>query len=376
MNFKINKVILFCNRRITPQIARNINNNEYLKWLLETTKNQASNNQLKDIDFSLLFDYILYTLGSYYRGNTIFVFQLLVAFLYLITPVDIVNDFLPGIGYLDDLLLFKLILDTYINELETFKKLEKESLDIEYVRADPKVVAEFTIEPSKAVELIIEGKKLELIEGENIINELLSASSEIDIADLINFDVVEILKYELLNYMLVSKKSEIQVDDELLLSLIQIPNLITTKDVNYFLKNIKDIMQECNIEISREKKALFNTNTLNLKYNIENITIKDEIIFTQNNLYYNDLEQMTIVYKSNQSKYLNYKHVVEIIDLVTKKHLFVDTTLYFNILVQDYTIKCKVEKEEKTVVFFADPEINNCIADQLNIIAKIIKEKI
>lgn len=376
MNFKINKVILFCNRRITPQIARNINDNEYLKWLLETTKNQASNSQLKDIDFSLLFDYILYTLGNYYRGNSIFVFQLLVAFLYLITPVDIVNDFLPGIGYLDDLLLIKLILDTYVNELETFKKLGKESLDIEYVRTDPKVVSEFTIEPNKAIDLIIDGKKLEVIEGEKIINQMLSESSELDIADLINFDVIEILKYELLNYMLVSKKGEIQVNDELLLSLVQIPNIITTKDINYFLKNIKDILKEFSIEITREKKALFNANTWNLEYLIEDITIKDEIIFTQTNLYYNDQEQVTIVYNSNKSKYLNYKHVVEIIDLVTKKHLFADTTLYFNILVQDYIVRCKVERESKVVVFLADPEINNCIADQLNVIAKIIKEKI
>ncbi len=373
MNFKTNKIILFCNRRITPQIAQNWGKSEYVKSLLETVLVQAENEQLSEIDFKNLINYVIYNLGSYYRGNVIFVFQLLVAFLYLITPVDIVSDFIPAIGYIDDLMLLKLILDTYSSELETFNKVKRDMLDIKYMRVDSKIIDDFQIKPHEAVDLIIKDKKLEEVNGEQLINQLIAEKD--DQYDLINIDIVEILSYELINYLLKSKTGEELISEELMLSLIQIPDIIEKKDVTYFLKNLVDIFDYQPIEISIEKKGIFATNSRILKFNVEELISTTQIDFVQTDADYNSDRKFVIKYASRSKARVDYITIVEMIDLINQKHIFADTTLYFELSVDAGIITFKIDKLNKKVEFMTSIKIANSISAELYSICKIINER-
>ncbi len=376
MNFKTNKIILFCNRRITPQVAGNWSNSEYVKALLETVKVQAQNSQLAEVDFENLINYILYSLGNYYRGNMIFVFQLLVAFLYLITPVDIVNDFIPVIGYIDDLLLLKMILDTYATELEAFNKVGRDMLDIKYMRVEPKVVDEFKLDGKEAVELIIKDKKLEEVNGEELINNEINMANEKETSEYLNFDVIEIITYELINHLLKSTSGQESIDEELLQSLIQIPDIVSKKDISYFLKNINDILSEFDLEITREKKAIFNTNVYRMNFKQDTLLVDPQINFVQVDAMYNKSRQLTLKYVSECKSKISYEHIVEIIDLATQAHIFADTILYFEMkLDSDYVIY-KIDKSTHQVSYVTSAAISNCLNLQLATIAGIIEERV
>lgn len=376
MNFKTNKIILFCNRRITPQIAKNWGNTEYIKSLLNTVVLQAENEELSEIDFNNLINYLIYSLGNYYRGNTIFVFQLLVACLYLITPVDIVSDFLPGIGYIDDLMLFKMILDTYNNELTIFNKVKRDMLDIKYMRVDSKVIDGFEINPTEAIDLIIKDRQLETVNGEQLINQMIEDHEQQAVDQYLEIDVVESIKYELINHLLKSKTGEEAVDEELLSSLIQIPNIILKKDINYFLKNIDDIMSDQPIQISREKKAIFNTNVYNLSFAVEDLNVTSQIGFVQTESYYNNLRQQVLRYKTFIESKIGYQQIVEIIDLATQKHIFEQTIIYFDVQIGEQYIILKVDKELNQVTYITSSKLSNTLNIQLAAIANLIEERV
>lgn len=376
MNFKTNKLILFCNRRLTSQIAQNWNNREYVKSLLRTVTVQAKNRDLATIDFTNIINYILYSLGGYYRGNMIFVFQMLVAFLYLITPVDLINDFIPAIGYLDDLLLINMILSTYHSELSAFNKNKRELLDIKYMSVDPKVIAGFDIDPMMAMELIIKERKLEEIHGEAIINQQIAEHQPLVIADYINIDVIEILKYELFNYLLKTKNDTAYIDEELMLSLVQIPNIVVKKDVSYFLQNIEEILNNQNFTYQYSKKSRFSTSGVTISFERERLIILDQLNFVQTATDYNNSEQQVIKYETCLKPKIDYEHIVEMIDLSTKKHLFTDTTLYFTIDLAGEEVTFKVDKLNKSVIFVTSVRLNNGLKDQLQIVADIIKERV
>lgn len=376
MNFKTNKLILFCNRRITHQIARNWRDSEYVKSLLDAVVVQADNQELNEIDFKLLINYIIYSLGNYYRGNTIFVFQLLVAFLYLITPVDLINDFIPAIGYLDDLLLLKLILDTYAGELESFNKVNREMLDIKYMSVNQKVIEGFAINPTEAIDLIIKDKKLEEIPGEELINKMIDEKQSVDIDDYINIDVNEIIKYELYNYLLKSKTGSEYVDEELIQSLIQIPNIVSKKNVNYFLKNITELLDSHVFDITREKKGIFSTNGMTIKFERDQLFINSQFNFIQVESDYSSDRKQAIKYRSSLKTKLDYQQIVELIDLAKQKHLFEDTTIYFEIVLNGETIIYKVDKQIKQVSYQCSIKVDNVLSQQLGILADIIKERV
>lgn len=376
MNFKTNKLILFCNRRITVQIARNWHDSEYVKSLLNTVVVQSKNKELNEIDFKNIINYIIYSLGNYYRGNIIFVFQMLVAFLYLITPVDLISDFIPAIGYLDDLMLIKMILNTYNGELMAFNKVKREELDIKYMRVDPKVIAQFNVKPTEAIDLIIKDKTLEMINGEAMINEMIASHEQKPISDYVNIDIIEILKYELFNYLLKSKNTEEYIDEELLSSLVQVPGIVTKKDIGYFIKNIEEILEEQDFEFIRTKKVLFSTNGIIIKFDIDKLVILNQLNFVQTASEFNELRQQVIKYESRLKSKIDYEHIVEMIDLSSQKHLFEDTTIYFRIQLEEQFVVFKVDKLNRSVTFIASVEINNILKEQLVLIANIIKERV
>lgn len=374
MDFKANKIILFCNRRLTAQISQNWNDSGYLQNLLNCVKVQSKNKDLADIDLKNIIDYILYTLGNYYRGNIVFTFQILVAFLYLITPVDIVNDFIPVIGYLDDILLLNLIISMYKEELSNFNKIKKESLDIEFFKVSQKVIDGFDMEPNIAMELLIKDKDNEQIDGTQILKEQLEVLKSPKIEDFLDIDVIKIMKYELINYLQKSKNECEDIDEELIESLIQIPNIVGKKDINYFLKNIEEIMSQFEVEVRPLKKGLFKSSGINLKFDSSNLTTTPQINFLQTGSSYTKT-QLVIKYESDLKDKIDYELLVEMMDLTKQNYLFDETIIYFEINLNDESINFKVDKSLQEVDFIASIKASSVLNEQLAVIADLIKER-
>ncbi len=374
MNFKTNKIILFCNRRLTPQVSRNFSDANYVRKLLLTTKVQAKNSVFENIEFDQLINYILYSLDNYYKGNLIFVFQLLVAFLYVITPVDVVSDFIPFIGYIDDLMLLNLIISTYEHELINFKNGKRQMLDIEYLSIDQKVIDNFDIDPTRAIDLIIENTKLENVNGESLINDhlanILTAYDE-----YLNIDVIEIIKYEVLNYLAKSKTGSEQIDEQVIDSLIQLPEVVSKKDIGYFLKNIEDIFSDQPIVFTQEKKGIFTSNIYGVQFDVNALKTNLWINFVLVEEVHNANKQV-IKYQAKNVKSLTYEHIVEIIDLINKKYLFDNTVIYFEIEINNNNLIFKVDKLNRKITHFCSPQMGIAIEQKLTSIILVIEERI
>lgn len=374
MDFKANKIILFCNRRLTTQISKNWNNSGYLQNLLSCVKAQSKNKDLADIDLKNIIDYILYTLGNYYRGNIVFTFQILVAFLYLITPVDIVNDFIPVIGYLDDILLLNLIINMYKGELSNFNKIKKDSLDIEFFKVSQKVIDGFDMEPNIAMELLIKDNDNQQIDGTQILKEQLEVLKSPKIEDFLDIDVIKIMKYELINYLQKSKNDCEEIDEELIESLIQIPDIVGKKDLNYFLKNIEEIMSEFEVEVRPLKKGLFKSSGINLKFDNSKLSTTPQINFLQTGSSYTKT-QLVIKFECDLKDKIDYELMVEMMDLTKQNYLFEDTILYFIINLNGENITFKVDKSIQEVSFIASIKASSVLNEQLSVITDLIKER-
>ncbi len=376
MNFKANKIILFCNRRLTQQISHNWGNSQYVQNLLRLANLQAQNQQLSTIDIKLITNYILYSLGNYYRGNMIFIFQILVAFLYLITPVDIVNDFIPAIGYVDDLLLFSMILEVFDNELQLFKQKHRQQLEIKYLEVDMKVIEGFTIKPIDAIDLIIKERKLESIDGEQLINDAIINATNIELDDVIYFDTNEIIKYELTNYLLKQRTQPVLIDEELVEQLVQVPNVVSKKDIEYFLTNIDELMASELTEIEAEKKSLFKGYNFKVKYDEDKLVTSPLIKFIQVDSEYTQQKQVLVKYRSIPEERLNYEHIVEMIDLLAQKHIFEKTIVEFEIVLAKTKIVITYNFLTTEISYFVNNGAICALDEQLAIICQIIKDRI
>lgn len=376
MNFKANKIIVFCNRKITHQISSNWGNSEYIRNLLEIVVAQSENPLLKDIDFKNLINYILYNLGNYYRGNTIFIFQILVAFLYLITPVDVVNDFIPGIGYLDDLLLLNMILTTYKEELDVFISKKNEHLDIKYMSVEPKVIEKFQMEPTEAIDLIIKDKKLKMIEGEKLINEIIIKAERKNIDDYIEFDTNDIIKYELINHLLYVKTRPVKIDEEIIADLIQIKGIVEKKDINYFMDHIEEFMYDEITTFEFEKKSIFSSLVCYVDYEIENLLTSPNIKFVQVESTFTNERENAIKYRNSQDQKLNYATLVEIIDLVSKHHIFEKTIIQFEIVLKDIEVNIMYDVSKKQMTNYISTSAVNVIGPRIDVLCQLIEERV
>ncbi len=73
---------------------------------------------------SMLNDYIC---KRYTKVPTATVITLLAAVLYFISPIDIIPDFLPLIGHLDDMIVFGFVTDAAKVDLKKYEKWKKEN---------------------------------------------------------------------------------------------------------------------------------------------------------------------------------------------------------------------------------------------------------
>ncbi len=205
---------------------------------------------------------------------------------------------------------------------------------------------------------------------------MIAKASPKSVSGYINFDVIEIIKYEIVNYLAKSKSSEVRIDEELISSLIQLPDIVTKKDINYFLKNIIDIFKDDEIEIQKEKKSLFSTNGYTLSFTSEKLFTLPPIKFVQTESDFNNENTLVLKYVSLDTIKIDYIHIVEIIDLARQKHIFDNTTIYFEMKVEDEWIMFKIDKGLKQVTYMTATSISAVLDNQLSVIAKIIKERV
>ncbi len=93
-----------------------------------TSKAKNTKSSLKDVWNSLMALIRLiraYTAGSYTKIPSKSLVMALGAVIYFLNPFDIVPDFLPGIGYMDDMTVIAYVIKSIKKDLEAFLEWEK-----------------------------------------------------------------------------------------------------------------------------------------------------------------------------------------------------------------------------------------------------------
>lgn len=102
--------------------------NKLINDSIKTLKdNKAFSDLMDDVRLSieLIKQYIKGDYTSLSKGNLILI---IVGFLYLVHPLDIIPDFIVGAGFLDDAAVFAYILKMIQHEIEAFKEWKEEQV--------------------------------------------------------------------------------------------------------------------------------------------------------------------------------------------------------------------------------------------------------
>lgn len=103
--------------------------------ILNETANKLADKESKDNKFKQLFDVALtlvrlvrsYVTGDYRQIQTSTIISGLAVLLYVLNPIDLVPDFIPVLGFLDDLSLVSWFLGKFQVEIERFRDWENQS---------------------------------------------------------------------------------------------------------------------------------------------------------------------------------------------------------------------------------------------------------
>ncbi|MBC8589440.1 YkvA family protein [Paratissierella segnis] len=104
-----------------------LDNSKLRDLLTKTLKTLEENEELKSIieDIKMLVQLVKDWMSGRYKGiSNSSIIMVIISFLYLVTPIDIIPDFLIG-GFLDDAAVIAYIIKKITAELEVYKEWRK-----------------------------------------------------------------------------------------------------------------------------------------------------------------------------------------------------------------------------------------------------------
>ncbi|WP_114779045.1 YkvA family protein [Botryobacter ruber] len=93
--------------------------------LVDTESTQSGFEQLKEVMFTFMRLVKAYATGRYRNVATKSMLIGVGVLLYLVTPLDVIPDFIPVIGLLDDISLMAWFIEAFHSEIEKFKEWEE-----------------------------------------------------------------------------------------------------------------------------------------------------------------------------------------------------------------------------------------------------------
>ncbi|ALJ00832.1 YkvA family protein [Rufibacter tibetensis] len=98
--------------------------------LKDANSNESGFDQLKDIMYRLIRLVKAYYNGTYREVNTKSMLLGVAVLLYIVTPLDLVPDFIPIIGFADDISLMAWFISAFQEELQKFQVWEEGSVAV------------------------------------------------------------------------------------------------------------------------------------------------------------------------------------------------------------------------------------------------------
>lgn len=102
-----------------------INDKEKMQNLLNRFKEFFNNNSLEEIKDNMkeAFNYVSDVFSGRYKDYSMTALITLVAgMVYVVSPIDIIPDFIPVVGFTDDITVFLFVLKSFNDELERYRK--------------------------------------------------------------------------------------------------------------------------------------------------------------------------------------------------------------------------------------------------------------
>lgn len=102
-----------------------INDKEKMQNLLNRFKEFFNNNSLEEIKDNMkeAFNYVSDVFSGRYKDYSMTaLITLVVGMVYVVSPIDIIPDFIPIVGFTDDITVFLFVLKSVNDELERYRK--------------------------------------------------------------------------------------------------------------------------------------------------------------------------------------------------------------------------------------------------------------
>ncbi|MFV0247098.1 MAG: YkvA family protein [Mycoplasmatales bacterium] len=363
MKFNIEDVINFAQKNYVIKIRKNFLNKEYLISLFKSLDSLLEISSLADIKEELINykEYILATLSATYNGNFLYTFYMLVCVLYLVSPLDVVTDYIPIIGFIDDIALLSIISKIVQDEINVFKVAQM-TTNIEEFELNKDILTPIVNEKKYNLnDLKYDNKEVNL---DLILDEELPQIKEQE-----EYDLIEVLKGNLNVYSLETTKylakigqNNIKISEDILQQLINFDELYNFEDAKEFISNIETYLRELNLVINEvQSSSLIKKNhVLELSYDTDLLDeIYSQYFILKDSYISKDNHNNYISYYTEIDSILNfnYLYIKELLTLCFAQPDKVLTIFEFNLITPEGDIKLIINKDAERVSFDSTKEI-------------------